>query len=518
MRITPTQEQIVYLTGIGVSKATLGQPLNDAHKTSLYSRVQMFHWWVVVFVIIAILLSPTSLVQAESTRPSEDGVSVPDSQVYVNRNNTSTSLDVVDASIPKTGNIDVYPLSNMTSSLIQNESRIIESKFGAIYRKLYQYRDSNNYILAIFAVITAILAIFQFTWRFRMERRIEEVAQNNISLPSKTNIAPDNTFNSFQDMTKVECAINKEISIVPVRPQSQVLLEPAEKIQQIIESAEQDPSMRIKPVMPSGTWSLGLATIKGNVRSQNQDYGLCFTINGHDVLIIADGCGGLAHGQKAAYFAVLNAATSVLRAYGTASRWHTPDIHDVASKAIIAAAHKLVLEGDKLNITDIRGGLRTTLIVVIGNAREIGYSYIGDGGGCVVKASGEVNHFLAPQKASGLGLNVLAASLGPMMEGDPVSGVLNRDPGDFYIVGTDGIFDRVQDGFPKEVLRCCIQSNGDLQKTAEYMLKEFASYQDNAGYVCDDNLTLGIMADGTAPKLATGFWEPIPKAETNPLT
>lgn len=40
------------------------------------------------------------------------------------------------------------------------------------------------------------------------------------------------------------------------------------------------------------------------------------------------------------------------------------------------------------------------------------------------------------------------------------------------------------------------------------MVEELSSFQDEAGYICDDNMTLGLMADGAAPRLAPGFWAP----------
>lgn len=101
---------------------------------------------------------------------------------------------------------------------------------------------------------------------------------------------------------------------------------------------------------------------------------------------------------------------------------------------------------------------------------------------------------------------MLAASLGPAMQGEPVVGKMPRLPGDFLLVGTDGVFDRVDRSFSKDVLRGVIQHNGDLQKVLELILYELAELQDAAGYICDDNMTLGLMCDGLQPKLSAGFW------------
>jgi serine/threonine protein phosphatase PrpC/regulator of replication initiation timing len=296
------------------------------------------------------------------------------------------------------------------------------------------------------------------------------------------------------------------VAIQPQRPTAPPVPHPITQMSQIVEEARGSKCIEVKPDLPRGSWNLGLATVKGNVRSENQDYGLCFEIGGHQVLVVADGCGGLPHGQRAAYLSVLEAATSIIRTYGKAAKWLTPDPATAAAKAMHDASHCLAVEGDKLNIVDLRDGLRTTLIIVVGNRGELGYAYIGDGGGYVIHASGAIDQFLVPQKANQNILHVLAASLGPSMEGEPVVGKIPRFPGDLLLVGTDGIFDRVDGSFPKDVLKGAIQHNGDLQKVGELALCELAEFKDSAGYICDDNMALGLMGDGTQPKLSAGFW------------
>jgi serine/threonine protein phosphatase PrpC len=92
------------------------------------------------------------------------------------------------------------------------------------------------------------------------------------------------------------------------------------------------------------------------------------------------------------------------------------------------------------------------------------------------------------------------------MEGTPVSGTIKRSAGDLLIVGTDGVFDRVDQSFAVDVLRGCIQYKGDLQRAAEQIITELASFRDVGGYVCDDNLTMGLLGHGSAPKLPPGYW------------
>jgi serine/threonine protein phosphatase PrpC len=261
--------------------------------------------------------------------------------------------------------------------------------------------------------------------------------------------------------------------------------------------------LREKPSIPDGPWNLGLATRKGHVRSENQDYVLGFTMAGRQMLIVADGCGGLPNGQRAAYLAAVTAAESLILDCGAARQ--DLGLREAAARAVRSAWLRLATEGDKLNVSETQGGLRTTLVVVVGGSTEYGFAYIGDGGGEVLRASGQLDRFLVPQKAGAP--NILACSLGPGLEGEPVTGSVTREPGDLLLVGSDGVFDRVDGSFARDLLRAAIQHGGDLQMVAARALDELADTQDEAGYICDDNLTIGLMAGGAAPRLASGFWE-----------
>lgn len=269
-----------------------------------------------------------------------------------------------------------------------------------------------------------------------------------------------------------------------------------EKRENMVELRGQLDGLHVTPHFSSAAWGFGLASIKGPVRSENQDCGVCFELSGRQVLVVADGCGGLPHGQRAARLAVAGAAVSIGQAYGLAPDWHRPAEKDVAARAILDGWARLAAEGERLAVGSVCGGLRTTLIVVVANENHFAYAYIGDGGGCVVKLGGRVEHFIVPQKAHDAPSNVLAASLGPAIEGTPVAGLIKREAGDLLIVGSDGVFDRVDAGFPTDVFRGCVQHQGDLQRAAERIVEELASFRDNAGYICDDNLTLGLMGDG----------------------
>lgn len=521
MRITPTPEQMEYLASIGVSKASTPRATSkgkeptknivlSAHKPN-NPRADR---WVIVLLILLMLLFLAHFARAEETMQPDKGQATAQVPSQTDLALVVERLDVIESELSKlqdgVGRNERFEqnLKAIQETLI---SQPLERAIAAFRENLASQRKTVQRGLAWFSVIAALGVGILVISRVLTEKRIRQVEQMALLRLSETTVNPCVFAGVLAGSGNGAGAgrrrgMDKPIKVNPTRPQTLSLLAPARQMQEIIDSTNRLQNMRLKPEQPSGLWKIGLATNKGNVRSENQDYGLCFTIGGRDVLIMADGCGGLPYGQRAAHLAVLSAAASVLHAYGMASPWHRPKVTDVSARAIRDAAHRLAIEGDKLNLIDIRGGLRTTIIVVVGNKHQVGYAYMGDGGGCVVTSTGKINHFLDPQRAGSSATNVLAASLGPMTEGEPVSGAMKRELGDLLIVGTDGVFDRVGSTFPKDVLRGCIQYQGDLQKTAEHIVEELASFKDTAGYICDDNLTLGIMGDGNNPKLPPGFW------------
>lgn len=272
-------------------------------------------------------------------------------------------------------------------------------------------------------------------------------------------------------------------------------------------------SLKVMPSMPTLPWQLGVDTLKGNVRPENQDVGVAFSVGECDALIVADGCGGIPHGREAAYLATVGAAMRLIQVLGTPSpSWKFPDLEEAIRSAIWAAHYQLANQADDFNIAsgDINGGLRTTLIAVVGLEDRLCVGHIGDGGGYLVRTDGRVEKFLAPQKSSD-SLNVLEASLGPLMAGSPIIKTLERRPGDLALVGTDGIFDRIPakdiEVFGKDVLRACIEYEGDLQAVATQICAEYVAIKDDAGWVCDDNVTCALLGTRTRPVLGPGFWK-----------
>lgn len=249
-----------------------------------------------------------------------------------------------------------------------------------------------------------------------------------------------------------------------------------------------------KPKILKENWNLGIASIKGNVRKRNEDYGIAFNIGENQVLIVADGCGSLPYGEYASYWAVIQVAHSIIYTFGLGLNGSSKSPVALAEFSFLKAYNELALKGNKFNIFNINQGLRTTLIIVIGNKEEYGFSYIGDGGGIVRRATGNIERFLIPQNRENQ-KNILNASLGPQIEGRPVVGSIQREKGDVLIIGTDGFFEYVSDSIFDDIYKYVIEFNGNLQKIAEDVTKDMANIKDEHGYICEDNITLGIMGN-----------------------
>lgn len=275
-------------------------------------------------------------------------------------------------------------------------------------------------------------------------------------------------------------------------------------IDRLLETAQNNRFLVKKPELRHEPWTIGLVSAKGNVRSENQDFCFGFRIDDYDVLLIADGCGGHAFGAEAATIAVCAAAGRIISELGMVNT-SKPELLQVAQSGFQGSADFLKKAGEKNGIQDICGGMRTTLILIIADKANYGYLYIGDGGGWILRENGICEPFLTPQKEPGYA-NVLRASLGPVVQGEYVTGTLVRESGDLLLVGTDGIFDRVQPTLAFDAMREAILQQGNLQNVAENLIQELAEFQDQYGFICDDNMTLGLLGNGCKPQLAPDFW------------
>ena len=260
------------------------------------------------------------------------------------------------------------------------------------------------------------------------------------------------------------------------------------------------------PEVAPSRWGVGIATHCGHVRSENQDFGIAFRVAGCDVVCLADGLGGLPRGLDAARAAVAAAAWSAVQTLQAPEAKASP--HLVSEKALLDAAAALASRGICDRISGSLHGFRTTLMVLTATPNAFGLAYAGDGGGVVVHASGEVEPLLLPQKANGQP-NVVAASLGPILQGEPQIFLFQRCEGDVVLLGTDGVFDRTPGTFPKAVVRALVERDGDAKAVATSVVTDLAGATDASGYICDDNLSIAIVGPGTAPVFGPGFWQPV---------
>ena len=275
-----------------------------------------------------------------------------------------------------------------------------------------------------------------------------------------------------------------------------------------VEAAKE--AIAVNPSLPRWPWSFGLASVQGHVRSENQDYGACFAIRNYQVVIVADGLGGLPFGRLASCQAVKAAALQVFRLFSYCDIGEEY-LESVCMMVLRAAERRLKALGQPLELQD--QALRTTLIVVIGGQHGVGYAYIGDGGISVYRGASEIVHLLRPQKADIHRPNLLTASLGPTPHGEPVSGKAERHQSDLIFVGTDGFFDRLEDNpeaFPVDtnkyitrIVKGAVALDGNLQTVAEQVLNELSNWADESGFIFDDNLTLALMGDGSRPHTPT---------------
>jgi serine/threonine protein phosphatase PrpC len=556
MRITPTREQMTYLASIGVSEDRLAQSVPSPVATEVGDHVQpdgrSGHGaaWVLILFVAAVLFlfACIRLARGEEQAPSPPAQRVTNAKPVTPDSKERSAAGRRRGDCPASsveghqegaspGDIGGHPAGAARKSVGAPLPSPGERADGT-GQPLRPGRDGTTAedrvlpgdglqvedgqalrgalpLVAILALFTVLILVERWAMRKRLNQVEAAVLGRTPENPGGNGAEPQRRESKEEAMIGplAPCSVG----VRPARPAAAPIPSPREQMDVMIAAVAKLRRHRVRLRHPEGPWAAGLATAKGNVRTENQDYGLCFQLDDdHDVLIVADGCGGIPYGRRAAYVATVTAAASVVQTYRKAPLLFTPHAQDAAAQAIKDAAHRLAVEGDKLNVTESRDGLRTTLIVLVGNRREVAYAYIGDGGGCVVRASGAVESFLTPQKASPLALNVLAASLGPSIEGEFVTGTIKRMAGDLVIVGTDGVFDRVGPEFPKDVLRGCIQFGGDLQATADRVVEELAAFKDAGGHVCDDNMTLALMGDGTAPHLARGFWSTSPAQDARP--
>ncbi len=248
------------------------------------------------------------------------------------------------------------------------------------------------------------------------------------------------------------------------------------------------------------SWTTGSACIKGNVRKENQDYAVAFQTNDVQFGFVADGVGSLDYGRAASFFAVaaaVKSTASVLKKQKSLTSETVAIALQLAMQAALAALAQAAVRYGLQN----KPCLRTTLILGAGTDTEWMICHCGDGGAKRITQSGGIDSLLSPQRDDQEHPELLTSSLGPLPQGSPATHSVFREPGDILTLGSDGLWDRVPEAFPEQLLRAAFANDGNLDSAAEEVLAQMASHKDSQGYVFDDNISLVFLAGGKPPTL-----------------
>lgn len=285
-------------------------------------------------------------------------------------------------------------------------------------------------------------------------------------------------------------------------PDRKVMLTPAAaqmKLATELEDGERCAVFSIQTQPQLDSWTYGATSICGPVRKQNQDCCRVVEIDGYRAAIVADGCGGVPEGARAARLAVEGAfaeLVAVLRSDMQEPLAAVAASIQAASQCVnrFAAAH------------DRRKGLQTTLIVAIASESKYYLGYLGDGGCCLLREDGSLERLLSAQRVGNS--NQITGCLGPQQIGQPEFVTKERLPGDLFVVGSDGVFDYIGDERPfmLNLLSQSVLHKGDLQQTVKTVIDRLAEEEDEIGFICEDNLTLAVIGNGR-PDVVPKLWK-----------
>lgn len=235
---------------------------------------------------------------------------------------------------------------------------------------------------------------------------------------------------------------------------------------------------------------LGACSITGAVRETNQDRVLVEHLDGVDVLVVADGLGGLPRGGEAAHEAS-RFALERLRSELPKSATCPEGIRTLLLGVLWESASHLARHAHAQGWGDPSDGFRTTLILVAATPTLYVTAWVGDGGVFVCRDDALLA-LLEPHK-SPESPDVLDASLGPRSDGRPSWAMTRRLPGDLLVAATDGVADLFDAELLTSVRGCLTACDGDAARAAEVLVENLANARDTLGPRFTDNLTVALL-------------------------
>ena len=385
----------------------------------------------------------------------------------------------------------------------QSHTRSVDQELGAINELISGFLASlGNYLIGILVGTITILAVFGSFRLYKYSLILRTRRQSLSPNPSLPKQPDDQTSRNTKTLDQISesAAVSTHTS-------------PVEAIE-IVPPLDLVSTFLSQPTT-SQPWTIGFASISGKVLGENEDYAVAFETGSIQFGVVADGLGGVQHGEAASYLAVQAVVRSISQCH-ISSDPGPEEISTVLRLAMTSAMHAIAQTAVQFEV-GINSGLRTTLIICAGTSNRWLFGYSGDGGLQRISSSGEIENLLIPQQ--GEVQSLLTGSLGPVHAGDPVFGEAPRHQGDLLAIGSDGIWDRVADDFGHQIYRAALHFNGRLEETASKITEELSQHQDKEGFIFNDNLSLVLLGDGAPPVVADNFRERMfPDSEPVALT
>lgn len=229
------------------------------------------------------------------------------------------------------------------------------------------------------------------------------------------------------------------------------------------------------------------------MRESNQDRVYTTRLGGCEVVVVADGLGGLPRGEEAAEFAASQALLRLRRKLPSMLRLGPAAVRTLLVATIWSVAVAMARDAARRGLHPDADGFRSTLVVLVALPDAYAVAWVGDGGVVVVRVSGEVVQLVVPHKSM-TSPDILDASLGPEIEGRPGWAIAPRLPGDLVLAATDGIADALTPDLIADAQQALERAGRHARRAARAVVEDIAA----TGEITD-NLSLALITTSTSP-------------------